>query len=190
MPEQQTVEESQARLLHRVAAGDLEAVGEFYDQTAGPLLSVAFRILGDHGEAEEVIQDVFVQICEKAGSFDSTLGSAFHWAMSIARHRSIDRLRARQRRARLVDDLQVAAVPDPAPITIPDQGALNAEEVAAVRSALNNLPGEQRRVIELAFFAGKTHLEIAEALQEPLGTIKARIRRGLLKLHETLQACA
>src|ERR1043166_10144366 len=109
MFEKQTGEEAQdaqRQLLQRIAARDLEALSEFYDQTAGSLFSVAVRILGDTGEAEEVIQDVFVQIWEKAAVFDATLGSAFHWVVSIARHRSIDRLRSRQRRARLVEELK------------------------------------------------------------------------------------
>lgn len=186
MLERQTAEESQARLLGRVAAQEPEALAEFYDQTAGPLYSVAVRILGDAAEAEEVIQDVFVQIWQKAAAFDATLGAPFHWALSITRHRSIDRLRARQRRTRLIDDLVERAV-DPLAETPPAQPSMQHEEAAVVRTALSGLAVEQRQAIELAFFGGLTHLEIAQALHEPLGTIKARIRRGMLKLRETLQ---
>src|SRR5262245_1455016 len=95
-------QDAQNQLLQRIAARDLEALSEFYDQTAGPLFSVSVRILGDAGEAEEVIQDVFVQIWEKASVFDATLGSAFHWVLSITRHRSIDRLRSRRSEERRV----------------------------------------------------------------------------------------
>ena len=187
MLDRQTVEESQAQLLYRVAAQDRQALAEFYDQTAAPLFSLAMRILGDAAEAEEVIQDVFVQIWEKAATFDSALGAPFHWALSLARHRSIDRLRARRRRARLLDDFQELAVDPPNQDPAGGQPALTGEEAAAVRKALSSLPDEQRRAIELAFFRGLTHQEIAEELGEPLGTTKARIRRGMLKLRDLLQ---
>jgi len=130
---------------------------------------------------------VFLQIWEKAGSFDPMRGSAFHWSLSIARHRSIDRLRSRHRRARLLDEL-IKEAPGSPPQNSQDESTLSAEDSAAVRTALRTLPSEQREAIELAFFGGKTHLEIAEALNEPLGTIKARIRRGMLKLRDSLQA--
>ncbi|SRR6266446_1332005 len=186
MLDRQTAEESQARLLGRIAARDRAAVAEFYDAVAGLLFSTALRILGDAPEAEEVIQDVFVQIWNKAAAFDPAIGTALHWALSITRHRSIDRLRARQRRRRVMDEFQeeaaAAAVADP-----PAPAGLAAEELAAVRKAVGALPPEQRQAIELAFFSGLTHVEIAEALREPLGTVKARVRRGMLKLRESLQ---
>lgn len=187
MQEQSTAEDIQAQLLRRVAARDLQAISNFYDQTATPLFSVAHRILNDAGEAEEAIQDAFVQIWEKAPTFDPFLGSAFHWALSIVRHRAIDRVRSRQRRARLMDQLQYTSAADTAPAAAPDLDALGADEAAVVRAALRGLPNDQRQAIEMAFFGGLTHPEIAQALNEPLGTIKARIRRGLLKLRESLQ---
>lgn len=183
-------EETQARLLGRIAQRDLQALSEFYDQIATPLFSVALRILGDSAEAEEAIQDVFVQIWEKAPTFDGLLGSAFHWALSITRHRAIDRLRSRQRRARLVEELIETGSADPVQISAPDSDAAGADESAMLRTALSSLPIDQRQAIELAFFAGLSHPEIAEALGQPLGTIKARIRRGLLKLRECLQTNA
>ena len=187
MQEQSTAEEVQAQLVRRIAARDLGAMSDFYDQTATPLFSVVLRILNDTGEAEEVIQDVFVQIWEKAATFDPLLGAAFHWALSITRHRAIDRLRSRQRRTRLADQLVETGAADPAPADVPDLDALESDEAASVRSALRSLPADQRQAIEMAFFGGLTHPEIAEALGEPLGTVKARIRRGLLKLRESLQ---
>ena len=144
------------------------------------------RILGDAHEAEEVIQDVFVQIWDKAATFDPAIAAPFSWALSITRNRSIDRLRARQRRSRLINELQEAAA-DSAPQEAPGQTALAEDELAAVRAAVGSLPPEQRQAIEMAFFRGLTHLEIAEKLHEPLGTIKARIRRGMLKLRDSLQ---
>src|SRR4030095_6846439 len=102
MPENNSVEERQAQLLCRIAAEDRSALAEFYDETAPGLFSFALRMLTDSQDAEEVIQDVFVQVWTKARSFDPLIGSPFHWVMSIARNRCIDRLRARQRRARVV----------------------------------------------------------------------------------------
>jgi RNA polymerase sigma-70 factor (ECF subfamily) len=192
MLERETAEETraaQARLLHRVAGGDLQAVSELYDQIAAPLFSVAVRILGDAAEAEEVIQDVFVQIWEKAATFEENLGSAFHWALSITRHRCIDRLRSRQRRARLVEEFQNNMASEPFP-PLQSTSSLATDDTLAVREALKSLPEDQRQAIELAFFGGKTHLEIAELLNQPLGTIKARIRRGMLKLRDSLQEYA
>jgi len=188
MLDRQTTEESLAQLLQRIAGQDRQALAEFYDQTSGAIFSTAVRILGDAHEAEEVIQDAFLQIWGKASTFDVALGAPFYWALSITRNRAIDRLRARQRRVRLADELHEAAVSDASPFAPPTQSALSQEDLAAVRSAVNGLPGEQRQAIDMAFFGGMTHAEIAEALHEPLGTIKARIRRGMLKLRESLQA--
>jgi len=188
MSDRQSTEESQAQLLRRIAGQDRQALAEFYDQTAGTLFSTAVRILGDTHEAEEVIQDAFLQIWGRAATFDAALGAPFYWALSITRNRAIDRLRARQRRVRLADELQETTSAGSPPFAPPFPSALNEEDLAAVRSAVRGLPGEQRQAIEMAFFTGMTHVEIAEALQEPLGTIKARIRRGMLKLRESLQA--
>lgn len=178
-------EESQVQLLRRIASGDRPALAEFYDQVAGPLFSTATRILGDAHEAEEVVQDVFVQIWEKAATFDAALGSPFTWAMRITRNRAIDRLRSRQRRTKLAaqfqENFEITAGGENAAIE------LGEEAVVQIRSTVGNLPADQRRVIELAFFGGLTHVEIAETLGEPLGTVKARIRRGMLKLRESLQ---
>src|SRR5690349_10642667 len=106
MLDPQKAEESQAQLLRRIVAQDRDALAEFYDQAAGLLYSTAVRVLGDAHEAEEVIQDVFVQIWDKAGTFEPTLGTALHWALGITRNRAIDRLRARQRRFRLMNDFE------------------------------------------------------------------------------------
>src|SRR5919197_3439907 len=114
-----TAEESQAKLLRRIAAQDREALGELYDQMAGVLFSTAHRILSDAHEAEEVIQDVFVQIWNKAATFDVALGEPFHWALGITRNRCIDRLRGRRRRSDLLEELAATAVVDPAPSASP-----------------------------------------------------------------------
>lgn len=180
-----SAEESQVLLLGRIASGDRQAVAEFYDQIAGPLFSIATRILGDAHEAEEVVQDVFVQIWEKAATFDAALGSPFTWAMRITRNRSIDRLRSRQRRGKLAEQFQenFEIITDGQTAT----AALDEEAVGYIHATVSSLPADQKRVIEMAFFGGLTHVEIAAALGEPLGTIKARIRRGMMKLRESLQ---
>jgi len=185
----QATEESQAELLRRIATGDGGAFGEFYDQTARPLFSIAFRMLGSGSEAEEVIQDVFVQIWTNADKFDAAKGRAFHWALSLTRNRCIDRLRARQRRSRVMIDLpdepMIEQVAEPAPAEVP----LVENDIAVILAAVISLPKDQRQAIEMAFFNGLTHMEIADSLNEPLGTIKARIRRGMMKLREALQPC-
>ena len=187
MAEPETVSESQAELLRRIAAQEREALAEFYDQTAGVIYATTLRMLGDASEAEEIVQDVFVQIWTKAGSYDAKLGKPFHWALGIARNRSIDRLRSRQRRSRVFQETteQVAAV---VASEVDTPTVLGADEAAKIQSAVKSLPPDQRQAIELAFFSGLTHAEIAESLNEPLGTVKARIRRGMLKLREDLQA--
>jgi RNA polymerase sigma-70 factor (ECF subfamily) len=181
-----SAEAIQTDLLRRIAAQDRQALAEFYDEVAGLLFATAVRILGDSQEAEEVIQDVFVQIWAKAAAYDESLATPCHWALSIARNRSIDRLRARQRRSKLLEELTVEANLTP-PAQAAGSGGLTGEDLAAIRSAVGGLPGEQRQAIEMAFFAGMSHPEIAERLEEPLGTVKARIRRGMMKLRESLQ---
>lgn len=164
-------------------------MAELYDQLAGLLFAAALRILGDPSEAEEVVQDGFVQIWERAGTFDPALGTPTSWTMRIVRNRAIDRLRSRQRRARALEELEQMLASEP-PATPEAPAELRGDEWAAVRTALETLPLDQRQVIELAFFGGLSHGEIAGALRQPLGTVKARIRRGMLKLKDVLQAYA
>lgn len=182
-----SAEESQVLLLQRIAAHERQALAELYDLIAGPLFSTATRILGDAHEAEEVVQDVFVQIWEKAATFDAALSSPFHWAMRITRNRAIDRLRARQRRTKLAEQFEENLVTAGQSQGSVAMEQLDPEAVRQIHATVSSLPADQKRVIEMAFFGGLTHVEIAEALGEPLGTIKARIRRGMLKLRESLQ---
>jgi RNA polymerase sigma-70 factor, ECF subfamily len=187
MSERDAADHFQIELLRRIAAADSEALGTLYDETSGVLYSVAFRMLGNTHDAEEVIQDVFVQIWEKSKMFNTELGSPLSWLFSITRNRSIDRIRARQRRLQLADEsLQTAERAGEAASAAGDAQAADLD-LCAIRSAVATLPVEQRRAIEMAFFSGMTHAEIVEATGEPLGTIKARIRRGLLKLRENLE---
>src|SRR4029434_10509960 len=124
---------------------------------------------------------VFLQIWTKAATFDETLGVPTHWALSITRNRCIDRLRTRQRRHRVREAMAQKTAPFPPAAT---ERALNEEDTNVIRAAVQSLPPDQQQAIEMAFFGSMTHGEIAAALNEPLGTIKARIRRGMLKLKE------
>jgi RNA polymerase sigma-70 factor (ECF subfamily) len=182
------MEELQTELLRRIAARDRVALSEFYDQTARPLFSIACRILGNTADAEEAIQDVFVQIWMKAGMFDAAKGQPFHWVLALTRNRCIDVLRARQRRLRIIVDADGDESIERVAESTPAETQLGGTDAAAIQNAVNTLPKEQRQAIEMAFFRGLTHQEIAESLNEPLGTIKARIRRGMLKLREDLQS--
>jgi RNA polymerase sigma-70 factor, ECF subfamily len=184
----QDMEVLQGELLRRIAAQDRDALSEFYDQTAGPLFSVACRMLGNAADAEEVIQDVFVQIWTKAGMFDAGKGQPFHWVLALTRNRCIDGLRARQRRSRIMADTSGEVELDQAVEPARADSPLMENENAVIQSVVNNLPKDQRQAIEMAFFGGMTHQEIAESLHEPLGTIKARIRRGMLKLRDDLRS--
>lgn len=175
-------------ILRRIAAQEREALAEFYDRTAGVIYGTVLRMLGDPSEAEEVVQDVFVQVWTKAGSYDARLGKPINWALGIARNRSIDRLRARQRRSKVFQETTDEDFTAVAATEMDSPALLGGDDAAAVQAAVKSLPPDQQQAIELAFFRGLSHAEVAEALGEPLGTVKARIRRGMLKLREDLQA--
>jgi RNA polymerase sigma-70 factor (ECF subfamily) len=175
-------------LIRRMAGGDKDALAELYDNLSRPLYSTAKYILNDASEAQDVVHDVFLALWKNASSFDSSRGAAFSWAVTLTRNRSIDRLRTRANRARLLgqsapDDLGFGSVADAVGA---DQKVDLGDRAVAVRSAMAELPREQQRALELAFFSGLTQKEIAEKLSEPIGTVKARIRRGLLKLRDAL----
>ena len=176
-------------LLQKIAQGDKHAFAEFYDHFSGVLFSAALRVLNNREATEDVIQDVFIQIWEKAPLYDATRGKPLTWAMTLTRNKSIDRLRSLQRRARLHDDAGKEAQTTE---QFDGHSALddveNTERGAIVRAAVGKLTKEQRQALEMAFFGSLTHTEIAERLGEPVGTIKARIRRGMMKLRDVLES--
>jgi len=174
-----------AALLARVARGDQPAFAALYDRLSGLLVATALRLLGDKAEAEDVVHDVFLAIWENASSFDSSRGTPVAWALTLVRNRSIDRLRSRSRRGEILAGSAPSDLGyhEPAGEEAPLAADL-AERASLVRSALGELPSEQRRALELAFFSGLTHEQISRRLDSPLGTIKARIRRGLLALRD------
>ena len=177
--------------MQRIAAGDQHAFAVLYDRLSGPLFSLAFEMLRDATEAEDTLQEVCLQVWRRAATYDSSRSSLFSWAVMMTRSKAIDRLRARGRRARVVagstdeNPESLSALASDADDAA-DTSAKN-DEASRVRSILGTLPEEQREAIEMAFFTDMTHAEIAEKKGEPLGTVKARIRRGLLRLRDGLK---
>jgi RNA polymerase sigma-70 factor (ECF subfamily) len=155
--------------------GDLETL---YDAHHRQAIGLAYRLLGDLGDAEEVVQEVFLSAWRSGHTYDASRGSTHTWILSMVRNRSIDVLRARKRRP--VQPLAEGVDP-PDPLDVPTQAVVAVDAVAA-RAALQTLPDEQRQVIELAYFSGKSHSEIANELAAPIGTVKGRIRLGLDRL--------
>ncbi len=177
-----------AELMRRMGRSDREAFAQLYDRFSRPLYATALRILNSAADAEDVVQDVFLALWEKAADFDASRGSAFAWAVTLTRNRAIDRVRMRQRRSELLattTDEDAGLQPGDAGPSSPEELVFR-EQAGVVRAAVAALPAEQQRAVELAFFGGLTQQEIAAKLSEPLGTVKARIRRGLLRLRETL----
>jgi RNA polymerase sigma-70 factor, ECF subfamily len=186
-PDQKSENELGEQLITRIAEGDQSAFGLLYDRFSGSLYAVAQRMLNDAKEAEDVIQEAFMYIWRKAGTYDPKRSSPFAWAVMITRNKAIDRLRVRQRMEKLHGKVTAdGGYPEQEDLTSADEPAIR-EQARLVRSALLALPGEQRQCLELSFFGGLTHEQIAERLGTPLGTIKARIRRGLLRLRDGLQ---
>jgi len=176
-------------MIARIGRGDQNAFSALYDRLSGPLYSLALKMLGDASESQDALQEVFVQIWSRAGTYDPEKSSVFSWAVLLTRSRAIDRLRARDRRLRVVvgstaEENKIAEATDASTVESAADTANKKDEAAHVRSLLNSLPEDQRQAIELAFFGHRTHHEIAAELGQPLGTVKARIRRSLLKLRE------
>jgi RNA polymerase sigma-70 factor (ECF subfamily) len=167
------------RLVARVRAGDQQALAELYDRYSKVVYSVALRVLQDTGAAEDILQDIFLQLWRKPDAFDSSRGSLAAWLAVIARHRSIDRLRKR----RPETDLEDCVIASGTDLRDETERSLMIERVRVV---MNEMGPDQRIAMEMAFFQGLTHTEIAEKTGEPLGTIKTRIRSGLQQLRARL----
>jgi len=190
MPSASAAADQDRRLLERVARGDEQALASLYDRYAAALYALAFRIAGERADAEEVVLDAFQQAWRDAGRFREERGSVAAWLTMICRSRALDLIRAQGRRDRAVHRAAGAA-PDDAPAM--GRGPVTAsteveggERRRMVAAALDELSPPQRQAIELAFFDGLSHSEIAERLGEPLGTVKTRVRLGMQKLRDAL----
>lgn len=175
--------------LARMARGDQNALAELYDRHARLVFSLALRILGDRADAEDIVQDVFTQVWSQAGRYDPARGAVAAWMLTLTRSRSIDRLRSRKARpenpgdASIVEGVADTAMPQ-------DLQLLSTEQVDRLRKAMNDLPDAQRTALELAYYEGLSHVEVAERLSEPLGTVKTRIRQAVMRLREALSSRA
>jgi RNA polymerase sigma-70 factor (ECF subfamily) len=172
-------------LVERVAAGDQSALSELYDATNRLIYSLVLRVLVDMSSAEEVLIDVYTQVWRQAASYDANRGAPLAWMATIARSRSIDRLRSGWQDLRRKESIDVLG-DTPANVASPEETAAASERQKFVREAMNLLTPEQRQVIELAYYSGLSHSEIAEKLNQPLGTVKTRTRLGMMKLREAL----
>jgi RNA polymerase sigma-70 factor, ECF subfamily len=172
---------SDLALVTAIQSGDPDAMGTLYDRYSSIVYSVALRVLQDTGAAEDVLQDVFMQLWRNPGAFDANRGNMAAWLAVIARHRAIDALR-RRRPENDIEDVVVSVEPDLA------SDADRSRTMDKVRGVLHTMPDQQRSALEMAYFEGLTHSEIAEKTGEPLGTIKTRIRMGLLALRKVLAA--
>jgi RNA polymerase sigma-70 factor (ECF subfamily) len=169
-------------LIERIVARDQGAVGELYDRHNRLLFGLILRILGDRADAEEVLQEVFVQAWTRSETYNEALGSPAAWLVRIARNRAIDRLRANNVRTRALDAAPIDLItPD-----TPETHASASEQQCVVTRALSTLPMDQRVLIEQAYFLGLTQSELAERHRLPLGTVKTRIRTGMQALRQQL----
>lgn len=170
------------QLAAALRARDERALAQLYDRYGGAIYGLALRVTGDAGAAEEISVDTFWQLWQQADRFDGTQGSLQNWLFTIARSRAIDRLRARVARKRITAD-------DPSAMTEvrrPEEAAELVERRRLVRAAMEALSAEQRTALALAYYEGLSHSQIAERLQEPLGTVKTRIRQAMIALRRTL----
>ena len=176
-----------AALLQRITEGSSDALGELYDQVSATLFNLIRTILRSREEAEDTLQEVFVTIWKRADKYDPELGKPISWLMTVARNRAYDRARSLGRKS----ELKKSSQEDLSARTLEHlrkqwKPGLQSDQARSIEKALASLPPDQSEAIELAFLEGLTQQEIATRLQTPLGTIKARLRRGLLRLREQL----
>lgn len=174
-----------AALIGSIATGDQRAMSALYDATNRLVFGLTLRILGDAGTAEEVLLDVYMQVWRQASAFDERRGGPLAWLTTLARSRAIDRLRSGRQRQQREESLELAGNHS-SPANIEEEIAAS-ELRQKVSAALDLLSPEQREVIELAYYGGMSHSEIAVKLELPLGTVKTRTRLGMMKLRETLK---
>jgi RNA polymerase sigma-70 factor (ECF subfamily) len=179
--------ERDRQVIRAVARGSGDAVAELYDRYGATVYGLALRVLGQPDLAEEVVQDVFAQVWRDAGRYDSGRSTVAGWIVMLTRTRAIDRLRARKARPDLSAPVDAtAAVPLPSSDNTPETKTLVAEDTRLVRGALARLPDNFRSLIELAYYEGLTHSEIAARTGLPLGTVKTRLRSAMGTLRSAL----
>jgi RNA polymerase sigma-70 factor (ECF subfamily) len=178
-------------LLAQVAKGDSYAFSQLYEETSSLLFTLAARILSNRDEAAELLQEVYIEVWRKAGVFDSKRGSPMAWLITLTRSRAIDRLRMSSARARnMTDSIDETPTHELQSLTLDPLETHAAEELRGlVMAAVSELPAPQQEAIELAYYEGLTHREIAERLNQPVGTIKTRIKLGMSKLRYALRPC-
>jgi RNA polymerase sigma-70 factor (ECF subfamily) len=188
-PSQQAASTIDPALLARVAKGDHQAFSQLYDLSSTLLFTLAVRILGNHEEAAELLQDVYLEVWRKVSRYDVGRGTPIAWLVTLTKSRAIDRLRARAARG-----YQATGSLEAGPATqltddgpSPFESKVDQELRAAVVAAVSGLPQAQQQAIELAYYEGLSHTEIASRLNQPLGTVKTRIKLGMSKLREGLQ---
>lgn len=181
--------EEERDLMARVTQKDSDALATLYDQYSTLVFSLVLRIVKDKQEAEDLLQEIFLQVWDKAATFDSRRGNLYAWLMTLSRNRSIDRIRrnkgTRTRQQKLSEE-RMAVIPDDSEAT-PLEAVVGFERANMVRDALQQIPQEQCEVLLLAYFSGLSQSEIASQLQLPLGTVKTRTRQGMTKLQTILK---
>jgi RNA polymerase sigma-70 factor (ECF subfamily) len=176
----QQSERDDGALISSVRAGNQNAMAELYDRYSSIVYAVALRVLGDTAPAEDVLQDIFMQLWRNPGAFDAGRGSLAPWLAVIARNRAVDVLRKRRPQDE-ISEVTLSVEPDMA------AGADRARVIEKVRAVLKEMPAPQRSALEMAYFEGYSHSEIAQKTGEPLGTVKTRIRAGLMLLRKAVE---
>ncbi len=191
-PSQQTASAIDPKLMARVVKGDHQAFSQLYDQSSTLLYTMALRILGNRDEAAELLQDVYLEVWRKIARYDVGRGTPVAWLITLTRSRAIDRLRSRAVQAQHVaNDSADGSLTDTVADRNPGPFDTHADQElrGLVGSALASLPEAQQQAIELAYYEGLSHMEIAAKLNQPLGTVKTRIKLGMSKLRESLRHC-
>jgi RNA polymerase sigma-70 factor (ECF subfamily) len=185
MSDEKKVEQEDRELIQRMAAKDANALDTFYSRYNRLAFGLVFRIVGNRADAEDVLTDVFWQVWQQSPRYDSSRGKPLAWLLTIARTRAIDCFRSSSRQQIKTEGLEAQKEPMPSPGE-PDSFVL-ADTRKAVQEALQTLPEQQRIPLEMAYFQGMSHTEIATALGQPLGTVKDRIRTGMMHLRKRLR---
>jgi len=174
-------------VLQRIGARDTAALAELYDRHSRLVFGLALRIVRDRQEAEEILQETFLRVWTRAEIYDARIGAPLPWIVRVARNCALDRLRARRVRAGVNAPAIVEAAAPDSGLQTPEAAAMDAERRQTLTGALADIPAEQRQLIEAAFFEGYSHSELAQRFGLPLGTVKTRIRAGMIAMRKRLE---